>query len=60
MSAARVAAPTLGDGTRRSEEPAGLLYGSGAYAIWGMFPAFFGLLSSPHRSRSSLTVSPGP
>jgi len=45
MSAARVAAPTLGDGTRRSEEPAGLLYGSGAYAIWGMFPAFFGLLS---------------
>lgn len=31
--------------TRWSGEPAGLAYGAGAYAIWGMFPAFFGLLA---------------
>lgn len=29
---------------QRSPETAGLVYGAAAYTIWGMFPAFFGLL----------------
>src|SRR6478672_8739513 len=30
---------------RHSSSPAGLGYGVGAYTLWGLFPAFFGLLS---------------
>jgi chloramphenicol-sensitive protein RarD len=30
---------------RRTGEPLGFAYGAGAYAIWGMFPAFFGMLA---------------
>lgn len=30
---------------RWSGEPAGFAYGTGAYVIWGLFPAFFGLLA---------------
>lgn len=30
---------------RRGRSPAGLGFGVGAYTLWGLFPAFFGLLS---------------
>lgn len=30
---------------QRSPSPPGVVFGTGAYLIWGMFPAFFGLLA---------------
>ena len=30
----------------RNPAPSGMAFGAGAYLIWGMFPAFFGLLAS--------------
>ncbi|MBW0274711.1 protein rarD [Nocardia sp. MH4] len=30
---------------QRSPSPPGVVFGAGAYLIWGMFPAFFGLLA---------------
>lgn len=35
----------MSDAGQRSSDKAGLLYGLGAYGLWGVFPAFFGLLA---------------